>query len=139
MIVKGSVQQEIITHCNELSPNQACGLVLCDKNKVAMCVYRSRNMGSWPYGFHIDPIDHFNAFKKATANNWEVGGVYHCHIASEPTPSGRDLERPIPKNMLYIIVSLLDKKNPDIKGYFFQKKTPKEVNLETGVEQCLLQ
>ena len=132
MIVPQSIREQIILHCQELAPNQACGLVLFNSDGVAQWVEKATNYGAWPYGFQIAPKSQFNAFHRAQEKGWSIGGVYHCHAVSEAIPTGRDLERPVPPNILYIIVSLLFPDRPDIRGFTLTNGLSNPIDLNTG-------
>jgi [CysO sulfur-carrier protein]-S-L-cysteine hydrolase len=132
MLVPQSIRDEIIAHCQALTPNQACGLVLFDSDGVARWVEKAINYGAWPYGFQIAPQSHFSAFSRARDEGWSIGGVYHCHTVSEAIPTGRDIKRPVPPGMLYLIVSLLFPDKPDIRGFTLTNGIPCLIDLDTG-------
>lgn len=132
MIVPPEIRAEIVAHCRQLAPNQACGLVLFDNDNTAREVCRADNHGAWPYGFQIAPQSQFATFARARRTGWRVGGVYHCHVVSEARPTGRDLQRPVPPGMLYLIASLLDDEVPDVRAYLFETGLAREINLDTG-------
>ena len=138
MIVPQPIRAEILAHCQALAPNQACGLVLFDKSGVARSVEKATNHGAWPYGFQIAAESQFSAFRRAQSEGWSIGGVYHCHTVSTAEPSGRDIERPVPPKMLYLIVSLMFPDTPDIRGFTLINGIPRPVNLDTGIEKELI-
>ena len=131
-MVPASVCRAIIKHAVELYPNQACGLVLFDDDNIAREVYPAINMGAWPYGFKIGPLCQYSAFTRSKSMGLEVCGVYHTHLVSAPIPTGRDIERPVPQNYLYLIVSLLDVQAPELRGYRLREGQYCEIDLETG-------
>jgi proteasome lid subunit RPN8/RPN11 len=117
----------IAADCRARFPNQACGLILFDAAGNARSVEPIDNHGAWPYGFAIAPEGQFEAFRKARANGWKIGGVYHCHLVSEAVPTGRDLRRPIPDGFLYVIASMLDPDQPTVRAYLLNDGKPVEV------------
>jgi proteasome lid subunit RPN8/RPN11 len=122
------VKQNIIKHCLTESPNQACGLVLFDEHKNGVEVAETVNYGAWPYGFQISAQALFEIAMKAKQKGYSIGGVYHCHLASSAIPTGRDLYRPIPNGMLYIIVSLVETKAPELRAYLKEDNEYHEVD-----------
>lgn len=138
MIVPPSIRGEIISHCLSLAPNQACGLVLFDKDGIARWVEKATNNGAWPYGFQIAPESQLSAFNRAQKEGWSIGGVYHCHTVSQARPTGRDLERPVPPGILYLIVSLLFPESPDIQGFTINNGVPRLIDLDTGIEREII-
>ena len=132
MRVPVDLRAEIIQHCRETLPNQACGLVLFDAQGVARHVERAINVGAWPYGFQIAPSSMFAAFRRALEMGAAVAGVYHCHTVSRAIPTGRDLERPVPPGYLYLVTSLLDPDLPELRGFRLERGVADEVDLDTG-------
>jgi len=130
MYLPDSIRVDIIKHALALAPNQACGLVLFDDRMCAVKVEHGNNLGAWPYGFQIDPASQRRAYQQARQNGWSVSGVYHSHAVSSAVPTGRDLKRPVPKGMLYLIVSLLDQNKPELCGYLIEQGVPTEVSLD---------
>lgn len=126
-VLPAAIQRGVIEHCQAVWPNQACGLVLFDRQGTAQSVEAVQNRGAWPYGFQIPPQAQMAAFSKARANGWLINGVYHCHTVSEAIPTGRDLKRPVPAGFLYIIVSLLDPQKPSLRAYLFEADRPREI------------
>ena len=122
-----SVQRDVIQHCLDVWPNQACGLALFDREGIAQCAEPVQNRGAWPYGFQIPPEAQMAAFLKARRHGWFIKGVYHCHTVSEAIPTGRDLRRPVPPGFLYIIVSLLAPERPSLRAYLFDGDRPREI------------
>jgi len=132
MVVPEKICRAIIEHALALYPNQACGLVLFDAHNIARDVEPAVNMGAWPYGFKISPMSQYSAFRRSRTAGLEVCGVYHTHLVSAAVPTGRDLERAVPPNYLYVIVSLLDVQAPELRGYQVMDGQYREIDLTTG-------
>ena len=50
-------------------------------------------------------------------NNWEHRAVYHSHTHSEAYPSSTDVRLAAWPEAYYMIVSLLDKDNPNVRAF----------------------
>lgn len=101
------LQEEIIQHCLTELPNEGCGLLGVDANRVVK-VYPTRNTDESSTSYTIDPAHHFAALTDAESNGWTIGGVFHSHPKGDAEMSDVDRQRALEPDWLYVIVGLAD-------------------------------
>jgi proteasome lid subunit RPN8/RPN11 len=95
---------EMIAHCLEGRPNEACG-ILAVKDGVVVKVFRMTNASGSPVRYSLDPREQFAAYKTIDDESWQLGGVFHSHTHTEAYPSPTDV-RMASEEVPYLIVSL---------------------------------
>lgn len=88
MVVPDEVREALVAHAEAEAPNEACGLLLIDGDRVVDYV-PGRNAAASPYRFalELDPVTW------ADIGDREVEqAVFHSHVSSKPYPSKTDVE-----------------------------------------------
>jgi proteasome lid subunit RPN8/RPN11 len=116
MKISQALVDEMIVHALEERPNECCGMV-GGSGGVATKVIPVRNSAASPLRYEMDPKGQFDALKAIEADG-ELLAIYHSHTKSAAYPSQTDVNQaqnwPEP---IYLIVSLTDVDNPDVKGF----------------------
>lgn len=102
--IPGTLYEEMVAHCVEGKPNEACGLLASSAGEVVK-VFRMSNPSGSPVRYSLDPNEQFAAYKKMDAAGWELAGVFHSHTHTEAYPSPTDV-RMASEDVPYLIVSL---------------------------------
>ena len=129
--------KKIIDHCNAGYPDEACG-ILAGKDGRVERVYCMRNARPGPASYEMDPEEQFRAMKDIRQAGLELLGTFHSHPGGHACPSGIDVERaywpgtlfPNYPGAVYVIVSLIDRRDPVVKGYLIDSGTVSEVGLK---------
>lgn len=114
---------DIVRHARAEAPLECCGLLIGRvKDAVASDVVvessaRTRNIRNSATRYQVDPAAHFDAIRRARSDGHEIVGAYHSHPRSAAVPSPTDIAEASASGFLYVIVSLLDDRNPEIRGY----------------------
>ena len=108
--------KEIILHCQEESPNEACG-ILAGKARNVSKVYRMTNADKSAETYLMDPKEQLRTMKEIRNAGLEMVGIYHSHPHSKAYPSAHDVELALYPEASYVIVSLEDKDNPSIRSF----------------------
>lgn len=122
------ILEEMIAQAQAELPNEACGL-LTGKNGAVVRRYPLTNTDCSPEHFSFDPKEQFQVLREARAEGLEIIANYHSHPASPARPSEEDIRLAFDPDILYIIVSLADKDNPEVKAYSIQSKIVKQINI----------
>ena len=117
--------EDIVGHARAEAPLECCGLLIgrvsttaaVGSHVVVESSARMRNIRDSATRYQVDPAEHFAAIRKARSEGREIVGAYHSHPRSAPVPSPTDIAEAVGPGFLYVIVSLLDDRNPEIRGY----------------------
>jgi proteasome lid subunit RPN8/RPN11 len=116
MKVSQTLVDEMVAHAREDLPNECCGMI-GGSDGVATKVIRVANEAASPLRYEMDSQGQFDALKEIEADG-ELLAIYHSHTKSPAYPSQTDVNQaqnwPEP---IYVIVSLADGGNPDVKGF----------------------
>jgi [CysO sulfur-carrier protein]-S-L-cysteine hydrolase len=100
----GKAVDEIVRHCKDGRPNEACGILGASDGEIVK-VFRMSNASASPVRYSLDPKEQFAAYRKLDNEGWELGGVFHSHTHTEAYPSPTDV-RLASEDVPYVIVSL---------------------------------
>lgn len=128
--LKKSQLAEIIAHCRETFPNEACG-ILAGKNEQIEKIYQTKNVSPAPYTrYFIYPEEQFKIFKEIEKENSEMLAIYHSHTHTPAYPSATDCELVTYPDVFYLIISLVNPKEPVVKSYSIVEGKIKEEEVE---------
>jgi proteasome lid subunit RPN8/RPN11 len=121
LIVPAAHQAEMIRHCRQGYPKEACGLLAGSREAqaepVVVQVYPMTNTENSPVGYAMDPAEQLQVEKLMRQRGQTVLGIYHSHTASEAYPSPVDVSLAISPDVSYVLVSLKDQEQPVVKSY----------------------
>ncbi|MEW6162985.1 MAG: M67 family metallopeptidase [Nitrospirota bacterium] len=132
LFVPQSLLDEIISHCKEVYPNEACG-ILAGKEGVVQKVYKMRNIEDSPVSYMVDSKEQFAAMKEMRKEGLEMLAIYHSHPDSDAYPSPRDIKLAFYPESVYLIVSLINIE-PKIKAFTIRDEKAEEVEMKTILE-----
>ncbi len=119
IIIARDILEDIIEHAKAKAPEEACGLLVGVGTEVKKS-YRLTNVDASPEHFSLDPREQFAVVKDIRPLGWDVIAVYHSHPASPARMSQEDMRLALAPEMIYVIVSLMDKENPQVKSFTVQ-------------------
>jgi proteasome lid subunit RPN8/RPN11 len=114
--LKESQQQEIFRHCLAERPNEACGL-LAGRGERVERVYPARNREQSPVRYEIDPADLIRIFRDIDDSDLELVGIFHSHVFTQAYPSQTDVRLAYYPDALYLLVSLMNEREPVLRAY----------------------
>jgi len=126
--------QLIIDHCNAGYPDEACG-ILAGRNGRVEKVYCMANARPGPVSYEMAPEEQFRVMKDIRQAGLEMVGLFHSHPGGRAYPSSVDVEKaywpgtqlPNYPEAVYVIVSLMDRAAPVVKGYTIKEGSVQEV------------
>lgn len=127
LIIPQEIFNEMLDHCREGYPKEACGILAGNGNEVKK-IYKMINIENSPVSYRLDPKEQFRVMKEIRQENLSMLAIYHSHPSSAPYPSSKDVELAFYDDVVYIIISLISKE-PTVKGYFIKSGSIKEVTL----------
>jgi [CysO sulfur-carrier protein]-S-L-cysteine hydrolase len=129
MRIARALADEIARHAREDLPNECCGIVSTREGE-AVQVHRARNAVPSPLRFEIDPRDLIRIHTEIEGQGLEMGSMYHSHVKSPAYPSQTDVN--FAQNwpgVVWLIVSMSDPDQPDLRGYTITGPEIEEVPL----------
>ena len=130
--MKISQQQldEIVAHALEDRPNECCGMV-SGFDGAATEVFRGFNELASPFSFKIETNDMLRIYNTIEDRGEDLLAIYHSHTKSPAEPSQQDRNQAeLWPDPVWVIVSLADPDNPDVRGWDMRDGKVAEVELE---------
>ena len=125
---------EMVAHAREDLPNECCG-ILAGRDGQVLKLYRMTNLAASPFRFDMDPAEIVKVDAEAGDNDWELLAIYHSHTRSEAYPSDTDVRiaggtAQLWPDVRYVLVSLMDKANPQVRSFDITDGVVTEEQLE---------
>lgn len=114
--LKKELLAQIIKQCIKELPDEACG-ILAGREGVVEKVYEMTNADKSPASYLMEPREQLRVIKEIRNSGLEMAGIYHSHVASAAYPSSHDVELAFYPDASYVIVSLKDRDNPDVRSF----------------------
>lgn len=116
LILKREFLQQILNQCRKEFPNECCG-ILAGRDTTVKKVYAMTNTDKSPTTYFMDAKEQLKVMKEIRNSGLEMLGIYHSHVASPAYPSAQDVKMAFYPEASYVIISLKDKNNPQIKSF----------------------
>lgn len=107
---------QIINHCKEEYPQEACGILAGSDGGVSK-VYKMTNTDKSSITFFMDAREQFAAVRDMRTRGLEIAAIYHSHPHSSAYPSPRDVKLAFYPEAVYIIISLADLYAPEVRAF----------------------
>jgi proteasome lid subunit RPN8/RPN11 len=111
-------------------PNEACGL-LAGRGEEATRIFPMTNAERSPVIYRMEPAEQLRVFNEMESEGLELVGIYHSHTRSPAYPSSTDVQLAYYPEATYLIVSLRDQDNPDLRGFRITDGKVEEIELDT--------
>ena len=118
---------KIIEHSKRELPNEACGILAGPPSCIGQDkedgvrrvnrVYEMTNADKSPETFFMDAKEQLKVIKEIRSLGIEMVAIYHSHVASRAYPSSHDVELAFYPETSYVIASLKNKNNTEIKSF----------------------
>ncbi|HYA86362.1 MAG TPA: M67 family metallopeptidase [Nitrospirota bacterium] len=134
LIIKKSDVERIIDHCTAGLPDEACGILAGKNNKVEK-IYFMTNAKPGPAYYEMNAEEQFRVMKDIRESGRVMVGLFHSHPAGHAYPSRMDVEKaywpgsklPNYPDVVYVIVSLINRAQPVIRGFSIEEGKVNEV------------
>ena len=114
--VTSAVRDALIAHAREEYPKEACGII-AGLSGLGTRAVRMRNVDQSPISYTMDPKEQLLIMKQLRADRLEMLGIYHSHTATPAYPSPTDIRLATYPDLSYVLISLQDQAQPDVKSY----------------------
>jgi proteasome lid subunit RPN8/RPN11 len=112
-----AVREAMVAHCRREYPKEACGLLVGTATGSVEASQPMHNVENSPIGYAMDPKEQLMVEKQLRQKGQRVIGIYHSHTASDAYPSSVDVSLAISPDVSYVLVSLKDPAQPDVKSF----------------------
>lgn len=134
--IPGKLVAAIIATAREGLPNEACGLLVAPDYAASGVAPRRwvalANAAASPYRYFIDPEEQLRVWMEIDEADEVVWGIVHSHVASPARPSATDVGLAYYPDSLYLICSLADPEQPDLRAWSIRDGAVSEVTLTVG-------
>ena len=126
----------MIDHCMAGYPDEACGILAGKDGRVSR-VYCMKNARPGPVSYETDPEEQFRVMKDIRRDGYDMVGIFHSHPSGPAYPSNVDVDKaywpgtflPNYPDAVHVIVSLLEREVPQVRGFSIVDGTVEEVPL----------
>lgn len=113
--------EQLISHSIKGSPYEVCGILAGqfgpEKERVVKKIYEMVNTDKSHESFFMDAKEQLRVMKEMRNLSLEMVGIYHSHPHTPAHPSAEDVKLAYYPEVSYIIISLSDLGNPQIKSF----------------------
>ncbi len=96
----------------------------------AISIHRTANAEASPLRYSIDAKELLDTYNAIEESGHELAAIYHSHTASPAYPSQTDVNLAGWPDLVYLIVSLENPGDPDLKGFFIRDRQISEAPLD---------
>lgn len=124
LVIKAEDFENIVDHCLQEKPNEACGILggIKENDKgIVKKVYLMENSEKSPELYFMEPEEQFEVFKDIRENGVELISIFHSHPHSKAIPSSKDIEMANYPDAIYTIISLKDSQI-NLRSYLIDKE-----------------
>lgn len=126
--IPSHILEEMIAHAKADFPFECCGILAGKGNDISH-IYKMMNRDISRVTYFMDPKEQIRVFKEMRAIGIELKAIYHSHPNHPAYPSKTDVELAYYPDAVYIIISINDKKDTEIRGFRILNKEITEVDL----------
>lgn len=122
--------KEILNHCEEVYPIEACGMlggIKIRDTKIVKKVYEATNIFNSSRRYQIHPIEEYEILNNIKKSELELVGIYHSHPFWSASLSSIDEEFFSWPDCSYVIISLKDN---EIKSFILKNGKILEEKIE---------
>lgn len=116
VFVKQAVLQEMISHSAGVYPEEGCGFLAGDNNRILDCFPVENRLHSRT-AFEMDPTRQIDTFWRIEEGEYQCVGIFHSHPLGPDLPSRHDSQQLTYPHLLHVIVSLVDIKKPVVRVF----------------------
>lgn len=132
MKISAQALEAMFEHCKRDYPNEACGY-LTGQNGAATEAVAITNIHASPSSYEMDPKEQLTLQRRLREKKLEQMAIYHSHVATEATPSRRDIDRATSVQDFfdgyYVLVTLKDT-TPKARAFRIRDSHVQEETLE---------
>ena len=114
--IPSSIHKEMVEHARMDFPLECCG-ILGGKGDDISQIYRMTNTDSSRVSYLMDPKEQIMVFKEMRNLGLELKAIYHSHPNHPAYPSMTDVNLAYYPEAVYIIISIKDNGDHEMRGF----------------------
>jgi len=114
--IPSDIRDAIVRHAIDGLPNEACG-VLAGPDRQIVHFFPMANADESPLTYRLEATEQLRVWNEIDDKGWEVRGIVHSHTHTEAYPSETDIRQAFLPEAWYVLVSLMDREQPAIRGF----------------------
>ncbi len=134
--VPAALVEEMLEHALREAPDEACGILAGGAPWIEggrpLRFYATKNAERSPYRYRIDPEEQLRVMLQIDDADEVVWGIFHSHTHSPAEPSPTDRSLAFYPGALYLIASLTDPEQPQVRAWVIEGKEVREVDISAG-------
>jgi proteasome lid subunit RPN8/RPN11 len=131
--VPAALVEEMLEHALRGSPDEACGILAGDaawtEGGRPLRFYATKNADRSPYRYRIDPEEQLRVMLQIDDADEVVWGIFHSHTHTPAEPSPTDRSLAFYPGALYLIASLMEPEQPQIRAWTIELDAVREVEI----------
>lgn len=132
IVIPKKLFDEMILHCNEACPAEACG-ILAGAGSVVQRMYPMSNIEKSSVSYLMDSKEQFRVMKDMRKDRLNMLAIFHSHPGSSAYPSAKDVSLAFYDHASYVIVSFAQSE-PVVKGFSIKNGNVDEISIEITPE-----
>ncbi len=128
LTIDQSIADAMIAAARRVTPLEACGL-LGGKDGQATAFYELANADASREHYTMLPQEQFDAIKDMRSKGARMLAIWHSHPETPARMSEEDLRLAYTPDVVYLIVSLANPCQPDLRGYIVEDGVPSAVEV----------
>ncbi len=121
-----NIFEQMVAQAKALAPIEACG-ILAGKDNKAEKLFEMTNADNRSDHFMMEPKEQFAVVEDIRSAGLEMLAIYHSHPETLARPSAEDIRLALTPDVIYVIVSLQDANDANVKGFCIENSTVTEV------------
>ncbi len=116
--IPSQVVEGMLAHARLEVPNEACGVLsgsLAERRVFSF--HPTRNSEDSPFRYNVHPEDLLRITLEIDDAGVDLIGIFHSHVASPGVPSETDRRLAFYPEAFYVLASLTDEANPDVRAW----------------------
>jgi proteasome lid subunit RPN8/RPN11 len=109
--------KEIVEQGLREFPNECCG-VIAGRGGAPVKVFPMKNADASPVTYRLDGREQLQVFDAMDDEGLELWAIYHSHTHSDAYPSDTDIRLAFYPDARYMLLSLADREEPELRSFF---------------------
>ncbi len=120
---------QMLAQARAEAPVEACG-ILAGTDRRVQRFYKMANTDQSSEHFMMAPEEQFAVLKDIRTKGLEMLAIYHSHPAGPARPSPEDVHLALTDGVLYVVLSLQEPSDPEVRAFNIDDGVVSESELE---------